>query len=48
MKVFFHLIILSIMLSASDSILAADICPVKKIKAERLLDMNISRSGHSV
>lgn len=48
MKVFLHLIILCIMLSASDSILAADSCPVKKMEMERLPDLNIPRAGHSL
>ena len=36
------------MLSASDSILAADSCPVKKIDTERLPDLNIPRAGHAL
>ena len=48
MKAFIHLIILCFMLSASDSILAADSCKVVKVGAERLPDLNIPRAGHQV
>ena len=48
MKVALQIALLLVLLSTSESISAADTCTVKKMEVERLPDLNVPRSGHSI